>query len=234
MNGFSQAKGIAGFLLILGAALSGCSRNAMRGESAETVSGPFFRTMVYACDGGATWVARFDGDSVWLRGAEGRHVLPQVPSSSGSRYADSALAFWIHGGQASLEKASEPARLCRYDSVATAWEKAWSRGVSVRATGAEIAEKGKIDWYLELTAGKQVVFVSENGKIWVNHRDTLPVSEPSSRRVYGSWRKLTVEWDRRPCREGGVGETLELVVKVAYAGKKYQGCGRLVGSRLAF
>jgi membrane-bound inhibitor of C-type lysozyme len=228
------SKPLLSALLGACALLSACTKKTMNHESAETVSGPFFRTMVYACDGGSSWVARFDGDSVWLRGAEGRHVLPQTASASGARYADSALAFWIHGGQASLEKASEPPRLCRYDSMATAWEKAWARGVNIRATGAEIAEKGKIGWYLEITAGKQAVFVSENGKTWVNFRDTIAVSEPSSRRVYGSWRKLAVEWDRRPCREGGSGEPLELVVKVDYAGKRYQGCGRLVESRLAF
>ena len=131
-----------------------------------------------------------------------------------------------------MEKIPEAPRLCRYDSSATAWEQAWVRGVNVRATGAEVGEKGKIDWYVEVTSGRQVVFVSENGKTRVSYPDTLPVAEASSQRVYGSWRKLAVEWDRRPCREGGSGEPLDLVVKVEYGGKKYQGCGRSVDRKV--
>ena len=205
--------------------LAGCSGMSARNDS-ETVEGPFFRTMSYACDGGTSWTARFDADTVKLRSTEGLRVLPLTPSESGTRYADSTLVFWIHGGQATLEKVSEPARLCRYDSAATAWERAWARGVNVRGTGAEVAEKGKIVWYLEITGGRQAVFVGENGKLRVAYPDTIPLMEPSAHRVYGSWRKLAVEWDRRPCRDGGFGEPLDLVVRVEYAGKKYQGCGR--------
>lgn len=212
----------------------GCSGKPTRNDSAETVAGPFYRTMVYACDGGDSWVARFDRDTVLLRGYNGRHLLPQTVSASGARYADSSLVFWIHGSQASLEKIPETPRLCRYDSVATAWEQAWVRGVNVRATGAEIAEKGKVDWYLEITSGTQVVFVGENGKLRLTYPDTIPFEESSAGRVYGSWRKLAVEWSRRPCREGGSGEPLDLIVKVQYAGKKYLGCGRTAsGSRAA-
>ena len=232
MNNPANTASFAGFLLIAMALFSGCSKNSMRNESAETVEGPFFRTMAYACDGGSSWVARFDADTVLLRGSEARYVLPRTAAGSGARYADSTLIFWIHGSQASLEKIPEPPRICRYDSVATAWEQAWVRGVNVRATGAEIAEKGKIDWYLEITAGRQAVFVGENGKVRVAYPDTILATESSAQRVYGSWRKLAVEWDRRPCREGGSGEPLDLVVKVEYGGKKYQGCGRSVERRV--
>ena len=207
-------------------ALAACSGVSPRTESVETVTGPFYRTMVYACDGGASWVARFDADSVALRSGEGRYVLPQTATGSSTQYSDSTMVFWVRGSQAGLDRISEQPRLCRYDSVATAWEQAWARGVNVRGIGAEIAEKGKIVWYVEISAGRQAVFVGENGNLRVSYPDTLPHTESSSTRVYGSWRKLAVEWDRRPCRDGGYGEPLDLVVKVEYAGKKYQGCGR--------
>ena len=212
--------------ILLVSCLVGCSQTAMQRGTQEAVSGPFYRTMVYACDGGSSWVARFENDSVWLRSANERHILPQAISASGARYADSLISFWIHGAQASLQRTPEPPRLCRYDSTGTAWEQAWARGVTLRATGAEIAAKGREDWTLEITTGKQTVFVSENGKQKVQFEDTVSAAASTSSRVYGSWRKLAVEWDRRPCREGSSGEPLDLTVKIEYAGKKYQGCGR--------
>ena len=227
MKNLPCIAGLAGALLIVtGALFVGCSKKIVRNDSADTVPGPFFRTMVYACDGGGSWVARFETDSILLRGESETWRLPQTESRSGTRYADSARLFWINGSQATMQSPASPPRLCRYDSVATSWEQAWARGVGLRATGAEVVAKGRVDWSLEITPGRQAVFVTDNGIHRVTFTDTESILEPSAQRLYAGRQTLTVEWDRRPCREGTAGEPLGLVVKVDYAGKKYQGCGR--------
>jgi|GEM_PF-1807424 len=221
--------------LAAGLFMAGCAKPSPRQshyEPDETVAGSFYKTMVYACDGGLRGTARFDGDTLRLKVGEESFRLPQEGAASGARYSDTSVTFWIRGSEAHLEKASLPPRACRYDSAATMWEQAWARGVTLRATGAEIEERGKVDWTLELTSGKNVVFVTNNGNLRAAFPDTLQGKargtgiESVAHRFYGTPPMMVVEWDHRPCREGGSGEPLDLSVKVEYAGRKYQGCGR--------
>jgi membrane-bound inhibitor of C-type lysozyme len=213
---------------LFGSLLAGCAVSPEKQPPVETPPPLPMTSRVYGCEGSGPVTVRFKGDTVVLQSAEGLRVLRRAVTVSGVRYADSAASFWMQGGNASWEFTGRPARICRVDSGATAWEQAWERGVNVRATGAEVAEKGRVDWTLEVTAGKEVVFTSGKARRTVRFVDTIPYSDASSQRVYGSWRSRTliVEWDRRPCRAGSQGEPLDLAVKVEYGGKKYLGCGR--------
>ena len=92
-------------------AAAGCDRGgSTRAADVPAVTGG--PEMVYVCDGGVRWVARYLSlsdrslDFVLLTGPDGTRVtLPSVLSASGVRYSDDRqLAWWTKGMSARLDR----------------------------------------------------------------------------------------------------------------------------------
>jgi hypothetical protein len=102
-------------------------------ESAAAVGGEegLVATMVHECPGGANFVARIEGDRVWLF-LRGRTVaLPHVPSASGARYSDGETVYWSKGEEASIESPEITAQGCINNRREAVWEHARIMGRAV-------------------------------------------------------------------------------------------------------
>ena len=85
-------------------------------------------------------------------------------------------------------------------------------------------------WYLELTAGEQVVFVGDYGNI----THTFVTPEPlvnqhertTSYKIQDAQHDLKILIDGRSCNDSMSGETFETTVTVTLDRKEYRGCGK--------
>lgn len=79
---------------ILLLALAACSTPAPAGDRID-----------WRCDGGAAFSVRFVDERAEVFAGGRTYSLPAAPSASGARYADGAVEYWEHQGQARLSGA---------------------------------------------------------------------------------------------------------------------------------
>jgi membrane-bound inhibitor of C-type lysozyme len=86
------------FMYLALVALSACS-TAMS-------PAPIGDRITWKCDRGAAFSVRFTtaGAAVFAGGQT--YALPHAPSGSGARYANNAVEYWEHGGEAQLSGAA--------------------------------------------------------------------------------------------------------------------------------
>ena len=182
------------------------------------------RTFYYQCAGDYTFVARLEGERIWLF-LPGRTVqLPHVPSASGARYGDGTTLFWSKGEEALLNIGAEQYRDCRNNRGEAIWEHAKLNGVDFRGVGNEPG------WYLEIRDGRSLLFVSAYGK----HRHLFPnperESSPETRETlytaFTDSHSLRVILKGETCQDSMADSVYATRVRVELDGKVFRGCGR--------
>ena len=210
-------------------AVSACGapdvRQGGEGTDAATIAaGSDAVTAVYECPGGSGFVARIQGDTAWLF-LPGRTVpVFRTPSASGAKYADSAVTYWSHGDEATIEAPELSARECRNNRRAAIWEHAKLNGVDFRAVGNEPG------WFLEIRRGRTIVFVTDYGQV----RYEFPAPEPEvdqdgARAVYRTGdddHELVVRLELRRCLDSMADDEYETTVAVTFDARELRGCGR--------
>ena len=193
-----------------------------RSETRETKS--HWQTFAYACEVGYHFVARIQGETVWLFLPGQTVSLPHVPSASGAKYSDGAITFWAKGEHAVLEIDQETHHECNNNRSIAIWEDAKLRGVDFRATGNEPG------WHLELQAGGHSVFVGDYGERRIEFATPEPVVKQAERittyRAQSKEHLIRTTIERRSCTDSMSGEQFETTVSVKVNGKLYRGCGR--------
>jgi putative lipoprotein len=185
---------------------------------------PHWQTFAYTCAGGYSFVARIEGEKIWLFLPAQTLSLPHVPSGSGAKYGDGAVTFWTKGEQALLEIDQETHRDCNNNRSRAIWEDAKLRGVDFRATGNEPG------WHLELQADRQSIFVGEYGERLIEFATPKPIVKQQERgttykaQAEGLLIKTIIEG--RPCTDSMSGQQFEATVTVEVDGKLYRGCGK--------
>jgi len=110
------------------------------------------------------------------------------------------------------------------------WRQAQRRGVSFRAIGQEPG------WLLEITSGWEILLVTDYGQ----ERSSFPYVKPV---VYGAEQRTEfvlagestiVEIRAEPCRDTMSGEAFALSVTIRLPDRRLQGCGRALGSDVAW
>ena len=70
--------------------------------------------IVWHCDGGSAFSARFTSTGAQVRAGGRTYGLPHVQSGLGVRYSNGAVEYWEHAGQAQLSGApGGPYMACR-------------------------------------------------------------------------------------------------------------------------
>jgi uncharacterized membrane protein len=104
------------------------------------------------------------------------------------------------------------------------WEDAKLKGIDFRAAGNEPV------WYLEITAGKEIVFVSDYGQSRYVFATPAPlIDQPSHTTTYtvqDNTYPLTIVIEGWPCQDSMSGEPYETTVTVVLDGKIHRGCGK--------
>ncbi len=184
---------------------------------------PLGKTLVYEC-ADYEFVARLGpGEmAVWL---EDRYlILSQVRAASGVKYEEGDTVFWMKGEEASLLLDGQRFTDCQLNPARAPWEDARRRGVDFRAVGNEPG------WYLEIQAGRQLLFVGDYGM----QRVLLPdpgEQQIGDQRVYhaaGEGNELRVQISVETCSDSMKGETFSASVLLQLNGVEYRGCGMML------
>ena len=182
-------------------------------------------TYVYDCESGFRFVARSDGNTIWLFLPTDAIQLPRARSSPGEKYSSPNASFSRAGATAVLQHGQQTYRSCENNEAAAVWEQARLNGVDFRATGQQPG------WSLELTLDDEIVFVVEDQSETV-YRFTTPSPEidaAARKTTYvakSSEHELVLRLKAKPCTGSAGAEPLEVTVQVEMNDTTYQGCGR--------
>jgi membrane-bound inhibitor of C-type lysozyme/uncharacterized membrane protein len=208
----------------------GCADREERQEQPESEQAPTTdqaepQTFVFECGEGYSFVARIEGERIWLFLPDKTIPLPHVPAASGTKYSDGVTVFWSKGEEARLEMEGEEPRICTNNRAKAIWEHAKLNGVDFRAVGNEPG------WHLEISSGlENIVFVTDYGKSGYEFPFAKPlVDDEAGRTVYrtsSGERELTIVLEGDGCYDTMSGEEFETTVTVVLDGTEYRGCGR--------
>ncbi len=110
------------------------------------------------------------------------------------------------------------------------WQQAQRRGVTFRAIGQEPG------WLLEITSGREILLVTDYGQERSSFPYVGPVVHPAEQRTEFvlAGESTIVEIRAEPCRDTMSGEAFALSVTIRLPDRRLQGCGRALGSDVAW
>jgi membrane-bound inhibitor of C-type lysozyme len=183
------------------------------------------QTYVYECSGTYSFIARIEGEKAWLFLPDQTLDIPKVPSSYGVKYSKGLITFWIKGEETLLETGKITYRNCNNNRAKAIWENAKLNGVDFRATGNEPG------WHMEITAGKEIVFVSDYGQSRYDYTTPAPIIDQEKGTTtykiqHDNKYPLIIVIEDRTCHDSMSGELYEATVTVILGDKKHRGCGK--------
>jgi len=209
---------------LLLACANSATHNDITVESRKQQDQSTATTYVYECSDGYGFVARVQGEKVWLFLPGKTISLPHVPSGSGAKYSEDQITYWSKGDEALLEIGRDKHTKCMNNRAKAIWEDAKLSGVDFRAIGNEPG------WNLEIIMRDRIVFVGNYGQNRYKFITTGPSIDQQARttvyEVQNDTHEMSVIIVGRRCRDTMSGEAFETTVTVILDGKKYQGCGK--------
>jgi len=209
---------------LLLACANSATHNDITVESRKQQDQSTAKTYVYECSDGYGFVARVQGEKVWLFLPGKTISLPHVPSGSGAKYSEDQITYWSKGDEALLEIGRDKHTKCMNNRAKAIWEDAKLSGVDFRAIGNEPG------WNLEIIMRDRIVFVGNYGQNRYKFITTGPSIDQQARttvyEVQNDTHEMSVIIVGRRCRDTMSGEAFETTVTVILDGKKYQGCGK--------
>jgi putative lipoprotein len=194
-------------------------------ESPQTAEEPEPQPLAYSfdCDDGTSVVSRLDAndDVMWVLLPDQAVDLGRVETASGTRYANSAVSFWLKGDELTLEIAGTTTT-CTVDRFKSKVESVKLSGGDFWATGNEPG------WVLEMYPDS-MVFTTNYGEDRYQ-TGIAKVSEDARARMSvfrgetdGKVLVVTLRGD--PCVDSMSGEEFETIVRIDFGGKVFDGCG---------
>jgi len=207
-------------------ALSSCTYSSPDNEAhTETpASETKVQTFVYECPDDFSFVARIETGKAWLFLPGNTIDLPQVPSTSGTKYSSGSDTFWSKAEEAIIETSKGKHAGCRNNRARAIWEHAKLNGVDFRALGNEPG------WYMEVSNRHDILLVTDYGQLTYRFTSAVIISMPHSRTTLynassnGNMIEVVIKGD--PCRDSMSGEAFSTTVSVAVNDKRYTGCGK--------
>lgn len=193
------------------------------GEDFTPDSRPMSQTMVYECTG-IEVIARVGPGEMALWLPDRYLVLSQVRAASGTRYEEGDVMFWSKGDDVLLEIGPERYTDCSLNRSRANWEDARRRGVDFRASGNEPG------WTLEITEGRQLLYVGDYGasRVLIETPEKTVVATGLSYRAVSGSDTVEVRVSDSPCTDSMQGTPFPATVELQVNGKFYQGCGMLL------
>ena len=213
-------------LLLVPAAAYADNKDHQDTYEAPTVQAapPAAQTFVYQCSDGFNFIARIEGEGVWLFLPDETLRLPHVPSASGAKYSEGQTTFWSKDDEAFVQANATTHRECKNNPAAAIWENAKLNGADFRAVGNEPG------WHLEITAGKNILYVGDYGQTSLEFATPEPLTDQQARssryEASGGGHVLSVVLKAERCADTMSDETFETSVTLILDGKEYRGCGR--------
>jgi len=190
----------------------------------STVVEATMKTYVYHCDNDYKFVARIEGEKVWLFLPEQTIRLPHTPSASGAKFHDKSSTFWSKGQEAYLKVNNKIYQGCKNNRSKAIWEHAKLNGVDFRAVGNEPG------WHLEIMNQNRIVLTTDYGQSHYIFKAPDPViNKPASSARYtmqNELHKLTVIIKLEQCHDTMSGQSFDSAVKVILDGVQFNGCGK--------
>lgn len=226
---FPKHNAIYVLFLILGLTFSCQSRNNLetdkfRATEAEKTAQDNIKTFVFDCEHNFSFVARLEGENMWLFLPGSTLTLPHVRSASGLKYQKGNTVFWSKDGDFFLEWEGNIFKNCRNNHAKAIWENAKFNGVEFRAIGNEPG------WYLEFYLGDKIVLTTDYGQkkyIFPYVKADENLEDRTSRwRTQNDKHELEVMAKAAKCYDSMSGEPFESSVTVKLDGKEYHGCGK--------
>ncbi|TCK18859.1 putative membrane protein [Thiogranum longum] len=202
--------------------LAGCARHPVLeplGEPKLTAA----RTWAWECESNFAFVAREEGNAMWLFLPDHAVQLRRVDDNSGPRYQSKEILFRHKNGQARLELAGTRYEHCRNNPLRAAREHARLNGIDFRATG------NAPDWILEIKLDGDMQLVTGPDKTAYHFVTPEPlVIESEHKTLYSARNKhhqVVVELTGTPCHDATIGEMYEVSVNISLDDRKLKGCG---------
>ena len=182
------------------------------------------QTYVYECKDDYNFVARTEGEDIWLFLPQKTVRLSHVRSASGAKYSDDSSVFWSKGNEAMLEYAGTNHQGCVNNRKKAIWEHAKLNGADFRATGNEPG------WHLEIRKGGNITYVGDYGETRYDFKTPEPNIDKKRRQsVYTAsenGHSIRLEIEGKRCQDTMSDDTYESTVILTIDGKRYRGCGK--------
>lgn len=202
--------------------LTGCARQPVL-EPLDAVKHDSAQTYVFECERNFAFVARKEGDAIWLFLPDHAVQLPAVKNNSVPGYRSADISFDYRDGQATLELPEGRYEHCRNNAQRAAWEHARLNGVDFRATG------NTPDWILEITLDGDMRLINRSDNLTYRFITPKPlVLENERKTLYSTQNKthqIIVELVGTQCRDINTGITREVTVNISIDDQRLQGCG---------
>jgi len=215
-------------LLLASFLLSACTNTIKPHDGTSTSSSPGDKalelTYVYNCENDYNFVARIQGEKVWLFLPNQTIWLPSVPSASGAKFNDKSNTYWSKGQEALLEVDKKIYQHCKNNPAKAIWEHAKLNGVDFRAVGNEPG------WHLEIMNQNRIVLTTDYGQSHYIFKAPDPViNKPAGSAKYilqNNQHHAIVVLTRERCQDSMSGESFETTVTVVLDGIRFRGCGK--------
>ena len=181
------------------------------------------QTWAWECERNFAFVARREGDAMWLFLPSHAVQLPRIKDDDGASYRSANIRFHQKNGQAQLELPDGRYEHCQNNIQRAAWEHARLNGVDFRATG------NAPDWVLEITLDGGIQLTMSPGDTTYSFATPEPLVIESDRKtLYSTQNKanqIIVELTGTSCRDTSTGETREVTVNISIDDNRLKGCG---------
>lgn len=179
------------------------------------------QTFVFNCDDNYSFVARVEGDEVWLFLPSLTQALQQTAPNI---FHNGNLMFRLNGQEGLLEESGGVSRNCRNDRRQAIWEHAKLNGADFRAVGNEPG------WNLEIREQSKVVLVTGYGsKRYEFDLLILQTDRGARTTVYTAdqdGQQMTLSISGKSCSDSMSGEQFESTVEIDLQGEILRGCGK--------
>jgi len=215
----NRARAMAVLILLL---LASCARQPVL-EPLEEPGGAPAQTFAWECERNFAFVAREEGDAIWLFLPGHAVQIPRVEDGPGTSYQGSDIRLNHQNGQASLELPDGNYEHCQNNTRRAAREHAKLNGVDFLATG------NAPDWTLEITLDGVMRLVT--GADDTTYRFNTPepvVIESEQKTLYSAQtpgHQIVIELVGSSCRDASTNETHEVTVNISINDRRLKGCG---------
>ncbi len=182
------------------------------------------KTYVYECQEDYQFVARTEGENIWLFLPQKTVKLPHIISASGAKYSEGDTLFWSKGNEVMLKYDGRNYHGCVNNRKKAIWEDAKLNGADFRGVGNEPG------WSFEIRKGGNITYIGDYGDTRYKFKTPEPKIQSESRRalyrVSENGHTLRIEIEGKRCQDTMSDDTYESTVTITIDGKQYSGCGK--------
>ena len=214
-----RTRAMAALILL---SLAGCARQPVL-EPLDEPRHATAKTYAWECERNFAFVAREEGDAMWLFLPGHAVQLPRLEDGPGTSYRGAGIYLNHQNGQARLVTPDNRYEHCQNNTQRAVREHAKLNGVDFRATGSAP------DWTLEITLDGDLQLVTDPGNTTYRFTTPEPVVIESVRKTLYSAQneahQIVVELEGTACSDAGTGETHEVTVNISIDDRRLKGCG---------